>query len=125
MAQDILELSREWFERVWNLRDESAIAKLASPQIRCHGLGEDRKPVVGLDQFKLFYRAFLSAFPDIKVIVDDVLVDGDKSAARLTFSGTHTGDGIGVPPTGRRFTATALVIMRWQDSKIIEAWNEF
>lgn len=125
MPTDIAALSREWFEVVWNQRDVSAIARLASPHSVCYGLGEDRQPARGLDQFRRFHQAFTSAFPDMHLQLDDVLVDGDKSAIRLTFSGTHTGEGIGIPPTGRPFVATAIVIIRWLDGKIIEAWNEF
>jgi steroid delta-isomerase-like uncharacterized protein len=125
MTQDVRALSREWFEQVWNRRDESAIARLASSQVICHGLGEDRQPVQGLDQFLRFRRAFLSAFPDVKVQVGDILVDGDKAAIRFTITGTHTGEGIGLPPTGRGFTASAMVICRWQNGQVVEAWNEF
>ena len=125
MIHDIGALSREWFESVWNQRDDSAIARLASPQVLAQGLSEDGQPARGFDQFKRFREGILSAFPDLRVVVEDVLVDGDKSATRLTFSGTHAGDGIGVPPTGRRFVASAIVILRWQNGKIVEAWNEF
>jgi steroid delta-isomerase-like uncharacterized protein len=125
MIHDIRALSREWFESVWNQRDDSAIARLASPGVVCLGLGEDRQPAHGFDQFKRFRQGILSAFPDLKVDVQDVLVDGDKSAVRLSFTGTHTGDGIGVPPSSRTFVASAIVILRWQDGRIIEAWNEF
>ena len=125
MAYDIGALSREWFEVVWNRRDETGIARLASPAVKSYGLGEDGKPAIGVDQFIQFRRAFLSAFPDLKINVDDVLVDGNKTAIRLTFFGTHTGDGIGIPPTGRHFTSTAMVVVHWQDGKIVEAWNQF
>jgi predicted ester cyclase len=125
MSHDIGELSRQWFESVWNGRDESAIARMASPLVVTLGLGEDGRPAGGFDQFKRFRLQFLSAFPDLKVLVEDVLVDGNKSAVRLSFTGTHSGDGIGVPPTGRGFKSTAIVILRWHDGKIVEAWNEF
>jgi len=125
MSHDIGALSRQWFESVWNRRDESAIDRLASPQAVTQGLTEDGQPSHGLDHFKRFRQGFLSAFPDLKIDVEDVLVDREKSAVRLSFSGTHTGDGIGVPPTGRRFISSAIVIFRWQDGKVVEAWNEF
>ena len=125
MTHDIRALTREWFELVWNQRDESAIARIASPQIISHGLGEDRAPAQGFDLFLQFRRSILSAFPDIRMTVADVLVEGDKSAVRLSFTGTHTGNGIGIPPTGRRFTASAIIIIRWKDGKAVEAWNEF
>ena len=125
MTHDIRKLSHDWFEQVWNQRDDSAITRLASAQAISHGLGEDLRPTVGLDQLRTVRRQFLTAFPDLKVQVQDVLVDGDKCAIRLTFSGTHTGEGIGLPPTGRSFTASAIIMCRWWDGKIVEAWNEF
>jgi predicted ester cyclase len=125
MSHDIGALSREWFEFVWNRRDDSAIARLASPQAVIQGLTEDGQPAQGLGPFKRFRQGILSAFPDLEVRVEDVLVDGTKTAVRLSLAGTHTGDGIGVPATGRRFVASAIVLLRWQDGKVIEAWNEF
>jgi predicted ester cyclase len=53
------------------------------------------------------------------------MLEGNKTAVRLKFFGTHTGDGIGIPPTGKTFTSTAIVIIRWQNGKIAESWNEF
>ena len=72
-----------------------------------------------------FYRHFRNAFSDFRVTIEDVLAEADKTAIRLTFTGRHTGDGLGVPPIGRTFQSTAIVIMRWQNGQIVEAWNEF
>lgn len=124
MKPDIHKLSRDWFERVWNKKDESAIADLASPDVIVHGLDESGLPAK-LDSFIRFYRAFKIAFPDLRVDVEDILVEGDKSAVRIKFYGTHKGDGIGIPPTKKLFTATGIVIMRWAAGQIAEAWNEF
>lgn len=125
MKTDNKALSYEWFEYVWNKKDDSAVTRLASPRLICHGLSEDPQPTQTVDAFLRFRQGLLSAFPDIFVRVEDVLVDGDKTAIRLTFSGTHTCDGIGIPPTNRRFTATAIVIGIWKDGKVVESWNEF
>ena len=125
MPHDIRKLSRDWFEIVWNQKDDSGIGRLAASDVVVHGLDESGNPQKGTDLFKKFRRAFLSAFPDIHVDVEDVLVESDKTAIRLKFSGTHTGEGIAIPPTGRKFVATAIVIVRWRDGKIAESWNEF
>lgn len=47
------------------------------------------------------------------------------TAVRLTVEGTHTGEGMGIPPTGRRVSIGAIVMCRWQDGRIAEAWNEY
>ena len=74
-------------------------------------------------------KANPSRFPvvgsHLGVTVEDVLADADQTAIRLTFTGRHTGDTLGVPPTGRTIQSTAMVIMRWQNGQIVEAWNEF
>jgi steroid delta-isomerase-like uncharacterized protein len=88
-------------------------------------LGDSGEPVRGTAQLKQFRAAFLAAFPDLNIHVEDVLVDGDKTAVRMRFTGTHSGDGLGVPATGRRVVSSAIVILRWRDGRIIEAFNEF
>jgi predicted ester cyclase len=125
MKHDLKALSREWFEEVWNKRSEPAIDRLASSDVLSYGLGADGKAARGLTVFRQFWKSFLSAFPDLKVTVEDVMREGDQTVIRMSFAGTHSGDGIGVKPTGRRFTSTALVWTRWRDGKIVEAWNEF
>ena len=125
MTHDIRRLSREWFEIVWNQQDDSGIERLAARDVIVHGLDESGKPQKGTELFRKFRRDFLSAFPDIHVDVEDVLMEGEKTAVRIKFFGTHTGEGIGMPPTGRKFVATAIVIINWRDGKIAESWNEF
>ena len=62
------------------------------------------------------------AFPDLHRTVDDVVAEGDKVVARQTMRGTHTGKYLGIPPTGRKVTFTAIGIYRIKDGKIAEAW---
>jgi len=51
-------------------------------------------------------------------------LEGDQSALRCRATGTHTGDAMGVPPTGKKVLFTAMIWTRWKDGKIIEGWNE-
>ena len=64
------------------------------------------------------------AFPDIHITVEDLLAEWDKVAARLTQRATHRGELLGIPPTGRQVTLTALVIVRIAHGKIAEACSE-
>jgi predicted ester cyclase len=57
--------------------------------------------------------------------VEDTIVDGDKIVARCRVSGTHGGEGIGLAPTNKNVDFTGIAIVRVQDGKIVEAWNEF
>jgi steroid delta-isomerase-like uncharacterized protein len=118
-------LIRRWFAEVWNQNRLAAVDELAAPDAVVHGLSEDGRPRVGPAHFLDFIRSFRSALGDIRVTVEDVLSDGDRTAARLTLRATHTGDGFGFPASGRPVVATAIVIARWRDGRIVEGWNEF
>ena len=75
--------------------------------------------------FKTLHRAFLAAYPDLKIEVEDTVSEGDKIAARCKVTATHLGDGLGVSPTNQPVEFTGLTIIKLKDGKIIEAWNEF
>jgi steroid delta-isomerase-like uncharacterized protein len=124
MPQDNKALARRWFDEVWNARREDVIHQLAHPDVVTHGIGENNV-TGGIEQFLPFWRRFLDTFPDLKITVEDVLAEADKTAVRLVAEGTHTGAAMGVPPTQKRVRMTGLILIRWQDGQIIEAWNEF
>ena len=71
---------------------------------------------------KMFLGGFLSAFPDSQLTIDDMIAEGDRVATRKTFTGTHTGDGIGIPPTGKPVSIQYVDILRLRDGRIIEHW---
>jgi predicted ester cyclase len=63
------------------------------------------------------------AFPDADLTLDDLLAEGDRVAYRLTLRGTHRGEFLGVPPTGRRVTVALFAIVRIKDGKLVEEWG--
>jgi steroid delta-isomerase-like uncharacterized protein len=71
---------------------------------------------------KLFLGAFLNAFPDCHFTIDDMIAEDDRVATKKTFSGTHTGEFNGIPPTGNQVTITFVDILRLRDGKIVEHW---
>lgn len=115
-----------WFEEVWNKRCEEAIDEMLADDVIGHGLTDaDGSTVRGRDSFKNLHRAFLAAYPDFNITVEDVITEGDKMAARCRVSGTHTGDGIGIAPTDQPVEFTGMIMVRVKDDKMVEAWNEF
>jgi predicted ester cyclase len=122
---DIRALTRVWFEEVWNKGREEVIDQMMAPQTPARGLAQGGRELVGPAAFKEFYRPMKAAFPDIRTVIDDVVVEGDQSVCRLTAHATHTGEGLGVPPTGRKISFTAIVWLRWKDGQVIDGWNEF
>lgn len=71
---------------------------------------------------KMFLGGFLSAFPDSRVTIDDMIAEGDRVATKKTFTGTHSAEGIGIPPTGNRVTIQYVDILRLRDGRIVEHW---
>ena len=83
--------------------------------------GEGSAPT-GPEAIKGTVRWLRAAFPDLDYHVDDALGDGDRVALRCTVRGTHKGDFLGQPPTGRRFEIQQIHIYRVQDGQIAEHW---
>ena len=72
-----------------------------------------------------FFRSLRAAFPDMQMTVEDVIADGDKTVARVTVTGTHQGEFMGVPPTGTRVVGVQLIdVMRFDDGGLVcEHWG--
>jgi steroid delta-isomerase-like uncharacterized protein len=115
-----------WFEEVWNNRSEEAIDELFAEDGIANGLNDaEGSPLRGPEGFKTLHRAFLAAYPDLNITVEDMISEGDKLAARCTVRATHTGEGLGILPTDQPVEFTGMTIVKIKDGKIIEAWNEF
>ena len=73
---------------------------------------------------KSFFRMQLAAFPDLRMQVEDVVADGHKVVARVRFTGTHTGDFMDMPATGRSVDAQLVDIFRFDDDgRVSEHWG--
>ena len=116
---------REWYEEVWNKREASAITRMLTPDAVIHGLAQGGGALHGPGGFLQFHRAFTSAFPDLRIEVEDAIEEGDRVAMRFTATGTHTGDGLGFPATNRTMRVTGMTIARVAGGKFAEGWNVF
>ena len=124
-AADNKQLTRRWFEEVWNQGRQATIDELAAPDAVIHGLEDEGRDMSGPNEFRRFYHLIRSGLSDIHVTIGQVIGDADLTAIQFTLRATHSGDGLGVKATGRRVAATAIVMMRWKNGQIVEAWNEF
>ena len=78
----------------------------------------------GVEGARLFYRKFLSAFPDARLVLEDFVAEADSVAARYSVDATHLGEFMGVPPTGKRVSMSGITILRFVDGKCAERWSE-
>lgn len=72
---------------------------------------------------KQFFIALRRAFPDLEVTVNDQLAEGDKVVTRWTARGTHKGEFMGIPPTGKSAVMTGIDIDRIANGKLAECWT--
>ena len=78
----------------------------------------------GPDGLKRIVGKYRSAFPDVRMTVDDVIASDDKVVLRWHSEGTHRGELAGLAATGVRGSVTGISIDQWKDGKIVEAWAE-
>ena len=126
MSEENKALLLRWFDEVWNKGRAEAIEEMFAADGLAHGLsGDPEAPVVGPPAFKQFHATFRGAFPNMIVSVDDMVAEGDKVAARCSVRGKHTGDHLGIAATDTPVDFTGITIVRIEDGKIVEAWNNF
>jgi len=121
MVNDTAAVARAWALAAWNQHDLDAAAAFLAPDWVGHYAGLD--DAHGHDGFKRVAMEFLQAFPDLHISLDDALADGDKVVRRVSWTGTHTGTFLGLPPSGQRVNARDVIILRIADDKIAEEWN--
>lgn len=121
MADDNRSLVLRWFEEVWNQRRPETIDELMTDESVCF---TDQGPMRGGEGFRhLQYQPLLSAFPDLHVQVDDIIASGDDVVVRWTATGTHTGEGVQIPPTMKSVSFTGISWIRARDGKLQEGWQ--
>jgi steroid delta-isomerase-like uncharacterized protein len=78
----------------------------------------------GREANRRFWAAFFTALPDLTATMEDLVICGDRVAGRFTYRGTHTGEFLGIPATGRRVEMRSIDIWRVEDGMFAEHWDE-
>jgi len=74
----------------------------------------------GVEGVRRFFAMFRDAMPDVDVTIDELIADGDRAAVATTIRGTHTGELLGMPATGRRLEVVGVDMVRVRDGRIVE-----
>ena len=77
----------------------------------------------GADLLKQLFARLLGAFPDLRTTIEDLIAEDDKVVARNTVTGTHRGEYMGLPATGRAVTYNEIFVCRFTDGRIAETWG--
>ena len=113
---------REWFDEVWNQGRGDSINRLFAANATAHGLPGG--PMRGPRAFGRSSSRF-AACSDIRIVVEHTVTEGDRVAVHCRVTGTHTGDTLGIPPTGKSVDFQGVTIARVVDGQINEGWNCF
>jgi steroid delta-isomerase-like uncharacterized protein len=117
--EDIKQLARDFFQEVWNDGDEAAIDRYIAENAR----GNDPDFGAGREAFRAQWRKWQAAFPDLHFEVEDVIAEGNKVLTRWTLTGTHEGEFMDIPATGRRISVSGMSFDIIEDGMIAEGFD--
>ncbi len=130
MSVDQMEIAyRRFIEEAWNQGNLATVDEIASPDLVLHFLppGTPRGP----EPIKRHIASSRAAFPDISLVIEEVVAEGDTIVVRFTMSGTHRGPYMNhlrtpMPPTGKRFSVQGIDICRFDaNGKWTECTSSF
>jgi len=111
----------EHVEQFWNGRKLETADDLFAPDATAPGA--PGLPA-GPDGVKAIAGMIFSAFPDYRMEIDKIVANEDKVAVRSIQTGTHQGEFMGVPASGKQATWTEMSVVRFENGKVVESWWE-
>ena len=120
-TEDNKALFRRWCEVISQNRLDR-VEEIIAPDEVDHAL----PPGVpaGLDGVKQVFRLLHTAFPDLQIEIEDLIAEGDQVVGPVTARGTHQGEFMGIAPTGKRVSFSAIDVVRIAGGQIVERWSQ-
>ncbi len=121
---DVLEnkaLVRTYYEELSNQQRYDQAERIIAPGFCDHS--DSRHRLSGVAGLLGWLRYLHSAFPDLNVKIAEMVAEGDRVATRNIWTGTHFGDFLGVPASGRKVTFSGMVHWRVAGHKLVERWS--
>jgi serine phosphatase RsbU (regulator of sigma subunit) len=115
---------RRYLEEAWNQRNLGVIDQIFDRYIshQPDGSVHERGP----EDVKRFVSEFRSAFPDLRLIIEEQIAEGDKVVSRGTIRGAHQGEFRGMAPTGEEMEIPGMAVFRFsEEGKVVESWDSY
>jgi steroid delta-isomerase-like uncharacterized protein len=126
MSAENKTIARRALEEIWGGGSLDVVDELFADDYVVD-TGGGMEPLRGPEGVKQFVGAFRGAFPDQSITIEQQIAEGDVVVTRWTATGTHQGELMGIPATGRETTTSGITIHRIRDGKIAEAetiWDQ-
>ncbi len=120
--EDNRAIVRRWIETFNNPYTLQTEVEVLAPDYVAHAPGLPGP--LDLDAWTQFTAAFVEAFPDLRLTVEDIVAEGDMVAARVAFRGTHRGEFQGIPPTDKEVAFSSMEFNRVVGGKVEVHWVE-
>lgn len=119
--------SRQMLEEAFNEGKFDLVDQLMAPDAVGHdpSLPPRLQSLRGPELQKSIVGMYRTAFPDVRITVDELISSGEAVVMRWHAEGTHRGELEGLAPTGARATVTGISIDHWQNGKLVETWTEW
>ncbi len=121
--QQAMDVIRRWCDEGWTKGNVDVADEVIYPNFKVHGAG-GQVVEPGIEGLKQLILAWRTGLPDAVQRVDDIFAVGDKVCVRLTWIGTHLGDFMGIPASGKTVSVGTIGIDRVVDGKVVEGWGE-
>jgi steroid delta-isomerase-like uncharacterized protein len=121
-VEDNKAIIRAYVEMVWNGKQLDRAEEVVASDFIDHAPLPGQAP--GLEGAKRKWAMYLTAIPDLRVTTEDLVAEGDKVAVRRSYEGTHQGELLGIPATGKQLQVGSISIFRLVDGKIAENWEQ-
>jgi C-1 hydroxylase len=108
---------RRWFEAE-NKKDLALLDEFVAADFFDH-----THQLKGVEEYKKFVASIGKGFPDIHETIKDIIAEGEKVWVFLQVKGTHTGEWMGLAPTGKKIKASVVEIFSIVDGKVAEEWE--
>jgi steroid delta-isomerase-like uncharacterized protein len=123
MSETNKTVSRRLVEEAFNQGKYDVIEGLVAPTFVNHDPATG--DVKGPQGTRELIEGYRSAFPDLKITIEEQIAEGDLVATRWTATGTQKGELMGIAPTGKESTVTGVTIDKIKDGKIVESWTNW
>jgi len=115
---------KRYLEEAWNQSNLEVVDEIFDRYVSHQPDGSvlERGP----EDVKRFVGEFRTAFPDLRLIIEEQIAEGDKVVSRGTIRGTHQGEFRGMAPTGEEMEIKGMAIFRFSsEGKVVESWDSY